>query len=125
MTPAPGTARRLTYTEFVLLYGTPDFGPIRPNRMRLSDDLSGLIFGKLWVDKVVTGSATDFLGLLWDCRCACFAGRRQVWAKHLLSGSIQDCGCRKQYRIRKRRQRRKLKTATMVTNLPKTNRQKC
>src|ERR1700680_737760 len=129
MTPAtaqsaPGTTQRLTYREFVLLYGTPGFSPSTLKRLKLSDDLSGFIFGKLWVSAVVTGSASSFLGLLWECRCACFAGRRQVWAKHLLGGSVLDCGCRKQYRGSKRRQRRKLekvKAAMMVTKLPKTN----
>jgi len=102
---APETAQRLTYREFVLFYGTPGFQVTTPVGLKKFDELTGLIFGKLFVEGKITGSA-NFLGPRWRCVCACFC-RTEVYAKHLLNGRVKDCGCRNEYRKLKRRQRRK------------------
>ena len=98
--------RRLTYTDFLILHGKPYFEPMTPEGVRKFDDLSGIPFDKLLPISPVIASA-NFLGPRWSCRCIC-NGRRQVRAKHLLSGIVSDCGCRKRSRFRKRKQRARL-----------------
>jgi hypothetical protein len=109
---------RLTYPEFLLHQGRPGFEVTSTVGVRKYDDLAGLIFGKLLAVKVVTASANFFLGARWLCRCAC-TGKREVWSKHLLSGRIQDCGCRERDRTRKRQQRARLAAPKVTTTVKK------
>lgn len=53
-------------------------------------DLAGLQFGRF----VVTGQGPSTLDTnkRWWCRCTC-GEVRLVWARHLISGRSQSCGC--------------------------------
>jgi hypothetical protein len=71
-------------------------------------DLTGMMFGKLRVERHVTGVA-NHSGIMWQCRCTCrkYGKRLDVWSYDLLSGRVQDCGCTEKARHRKRIQRRR------------------
>ena len=94
---------RLTYQEFCILY-CKSFSAI-PEGLKKMHDFTGIPFGKLLVVGPVPGVATMH-GILWECRCVCSPYRwRQVWSHQLLTGLVRDCGCVKEQRMKKRRQR--------------------
>lgn len=79
--------------------------------LRNNSDLTGLLFGKLHVERLVPG-VVNLKGILWRCRCTCrkYGKRVDVWSYDLLSGRVIDCGCTKKARKRKRKQRNRERT---------------
>jgi hypothetical protein len=72
-------------------------------------DLTGQVFGKLTVQHHVPGEGTA-LGILWFCRCRHSPyATCEVWSHNLIAGTITDCGCRQNARMRKRRERARKK----------------
>jgi hypothetical protein len=96
--------RYSTYYEFI----TGCRKPVEPAKGLLNlQDLSGLVFHKLWVAGRVPGYATR-IGILWRCRCSCGSKKTvEVWSRSLTLVHVTDCGCRKRMSKRRKRDRKR------------------
>jgi hypothetical protein len=98
--------KRVTWTEFVLNWKTLTQAPTgRKSSLLKKIDLSGLVFGKLFVLRPVVGSGNAMSGFTFWVRCACLRRPFQLTEASLRSGFVSDCGCRKRWRKTKRRAR--------------------